>query len=99
MRVVFSANAKADLKDIADWISQDSLAAAKRTLHLLQARGLDLRQYPLRFPTIAPNSAIRRRVVNTYVIFYIVEDDHVQIVRVLHGARDYVAIFGTDDPT
>jgi plasmid stabilization system protein ParE len=40
---------------------------------------------------------IRRRPWGNYLIFYRVGDDSVQILHVLHGARDYEKILFPDD--
>ena len=36
--------------------------------------------------------AIRRRPAGDYLIFYRIEDDQIEVLHVLHGARDYEAI-------
>jgi len=69
MRVVYSTQSKTDLKDIANWISEESIPAAKRMIAKLQERCADLRAQPQRFPTLNRRSAIRRRVVDAYIIF------------------------------
>jgi len=37
-------------------------------------------------------TGIRRRVVGNYLIFYYVLKDCVEVIHILHGARDYEAI-------
>jgi len=52
-------------------------------------RGLG--RFPLRHPEVAPG--LRRRAVGPYVVFYRVAEE-VEIVRVLHGARDAGTVLG-----
>ncbi|MFD2183895.1 type II toxin-antitoxin system RelE/ParE family toxin [Rhodoplanes azumiensis] len=40
---------------------------------------------------------IRRRTHGNYLIFYRIEDDEVQVLHVLHGARDYTSILFPDE--
>jgi toxin ParE1/3/4 len=47
-------------------------------------------QVGTRAPDLKPN--IRSFVVMSWIIFYRVDDDFVEIVRVLHSARDLDAI-------
>jgi toxin ParE1/3/4 len=46
-------------------------------------------------PEIAPN--LRSTLVWPYVIFYRVESDNVQIIRILHGRRDLRRIMKKED--
>jgi toxin ParE1/3/4 len=41
---------------------------------------------------IDETTRLRRAVHGNYLIFYRVDPDHVVVVHVLHGARDYDAI-------
>ena len=41
---------------------------------------------------------IRRRPYRDYLIFYRVSDDSIEILHVLHGARDYETILFPDEP-
>jgi toxin ParE1/3/4 len=53
---------------------------------------------PLTHPLLPGREAtrLRRAVHGNYLIFYRVDPDHVVIVHVLHGARDYDAILFPD---
>lgn len=43
----------------------------------------------LRLPRL---TGVRRRPFGNYLIFYRIEDSTVQVMRILHGARDYARI-------
>ena len=45
----------------------------------------------------AGNETLRRRVFGQYLIFYIVSENAVTIVRILHGARDAARILNPED--
>jgi plasmid stabilization system protein ParE len=56
---------------------------------------------PRAFPLLPRHeeSGIRRRPFGGYLIFYRVLDDAVEVLEVIHGARDYESVlFPTDDP-
>ncbi len=36
---------------------------------------------------------IRRKVFGNYLIFYRIEQNRIDVVRILHGARDYEKLF------
>lgn len=49
---------------------------------------------PRAFPLL-PNreeSGVRRRVHGSYLIFYKINAETVEVVHILHGARDYAAV-------
>ncbi len=90
MKVFVSRTAHRDLAEIQDLIADDNPQAAIRTAdRLLKAiRGLE--RMPRRFPTV-PGTSLRRRAVGAYLIFYTVADK-VEVVRVVHGARDWLTL-------
>ena len=49
---------------------------------------------PHAFELLGPSNhpGIRRRVFGPYLIFYRTENSEVKILRVIHGARDYLRI-------
>jgi toxin ParE1/3/4 len=79
---------------IAIWlhVARDSEAAADRLLDRIEARWRQLATYPfLGAPRddIAPG--IRHLVVGDYLTLYRVDDDAIEIIRVLHGKRNIEA--------
>ncbi len=99
MKVVISADARADLQEIANYIAQDSKAAARTFLRELQRKAHEIGDTPYGFPLIPryETSGIRRRPFRNYLIFYVVEPDRILIVNIFHAARDYIRIlFGEE---
>ena len=99
MRLRFSPRSRDDLKEIGDYVSRRSPRAAQALVRTLTDKYADLVHQPLRFAVLPhrPELEIRRRVVGCYLIFYTVKDDLVEVVRVLHGARDAESILFPDD--
>lgn len=94
MRVVLTHTAKADLREIAIWISADSVVQAEKFVDRLTARALSLDKLALRYPLIGRGD-LRRMPFRAYLIFYRVTD-HVEILRILHGARDWASMLHDD---
>lgn len=89
-----SALAQADLDDIWDHIAEDNPRAAERFISVLHEEFLTLARFPelgRSWEELAPG--IRIFPVADYVILYRLENNRIEIVRVLHGARDVQAIF------
>jgi antitoxin ParD1/3/4/toxin ParE1/3/4 len=96
-RYRLSRPAQQDLRDIVDYIAQDNAPAARRLLAKLKAafrelagrpgmghRREDLTDLPVRF-----------LAVGSYLVVYADEQRPIEMVRVLHGARDVEAILGS----
>ena len=90
MRVRFTRSARQDLAEIGNWIAADNPKAAARMVDRLISAGEGLSKLPLRFPATSPR-ALRKRVVGDYIIFYRVLET-VEVVRILHTARDWLAL-------
>jgi toxin ParE1/3/4 len=100
-RVTRRPDVRRDLVELADHMSHDNLDAALRFLdaaertftflaanrdvgsvcHFAQAESAGLRAWPI-------------DGFGNYLVFYRPTDEGVDIVRVLHGARDIEALFG-----
>jgi toxin ParE1/3/4 len=84
-----SALARADLIQIWVDIALDNQAAADRVYDRLEARVNILERFPeagMARPDIAKDARVL--VESPYLILYRLVSEGVQIVRVLHGARD-----------
>ena len=94
MKVIFAPTAKLDLQHIARDIRETNPARAISVVNELVDFCLSLEQMPRRFPFVPryEHSGIRRAVRDDYLIFYRVCPESVDIVHVLHGARDYESI-------
>jgi len=88
-RLKVTATAQRDLLEIWSFIEPDNANAADKLLTTI-TKQLDKL---LRFPELGRqrNELVRHLrsvAVKNYVIFYQLTDKYVEIVRVLHGARD-----------
>ncbi len=89
----FSPSARRDLRALFDYIAQDNPAAAKSLLAKLKETCLRIARFPnmgaLR-EDLAPD--LRSFPVGNYVVFYRNAEGRIEIVRVLHSARDHFRI-------
>jgi toxin ParE1/3/4 len=94
-RLVWAPRAKRDLADIWRYYARvASLEIADRLVREINGTAQRLVENALRWRVrdeIRPG--LRSALVHPYVIFYRVENGVVQIVRVLHGRRNFAAIF------
>ena len=90
MRVTFTPVAKADLVQITDYLAEQGGTGALAFVDELNDKCASLAIAPLRYPLIPgyKRFGIRRRPVGSYLILYRV-DRNIEVIRVLHGARDY----------
>jgi toxin ParE1/3/4 len=84
---------ESDLEEIWWYIAQDNLDGADQLLAKLEARLSMLANTPYmgsKRDEIFPN--LRSSPVGNYLIFYYPLSDGIEILRVLHGARDIAAV-------
>lgn len=89
-QVAYTPEADQDLKEIVSYIARDNLAAALHWLDEIQAvcdllavqPGIGQRMRARRF------GDVRRHAVGNYLIYYQPAQDGIDILRVLHGARE-----------
>ena len=88
-RVKLSELAQADVDDLWEWLAGQNEEAANKLLAMLTDKFNLLAQRPL-LGMSRPEYWLELRsfVAKPYVIFYQPLDDGVEIVRVLHSARD-----------
>jgi len=88
-----SPQAEADLEAIFDYLEKNASALTQRYADAFEEKARLLANFPEMGrprPEIGP--AFRSTLVDPYVIFYRVEGDEVQILRILHGKRDLRSI-------
>lgn len=92
MNVRLAAQAERDLTEIALFIARDNSQRALDFAQQLRTACLDLAEFPDRFPLVPryEKLGVRHRVYGSYLIFYRKEADHVAVLHILHGARDYL---------
>ena len=96
-RIIRSPAAAQDAAEIWAYIADDNLSAANRLLARLDRTFQLLSTQPLigqAVENIAPH--LRFIPIGSYLIFYRAIDDGVEIVRILHGARDITSEFFRD---
>ena len=94
MRVVRTVLADGDLLDIWLYIAQDNITAADRMVERLEQRYQTLGVNPvLGSKRDELVMGMRCLIEGKYAIFYRIHQDTVQILRILHGARDFPTIF------
>lgn len=85
-----------DLENVGDHIALDNPRRAVTFIQELRDKCLSLADMPYAFPVVPryERFGIRHRVYGNYQIFYrVVEsDERIDIVHILHSARNYAAI-------
>lgn len=89
MRLLLSRRAKEDLLEIWEFIADHDELAADRYIDHLRDRALEL----LHFPELgrARNEIhlnLRSLLARNHLLFYTIEGEEVQILRILHGSMD-----------
>ena len=101
MRGTYSTlpQASADVEEIAHHIAEDSLDAADRFLDATESTFQRLAEHPhigVACGFSGEFADLRRYSVRgspNYLVFYRIREQSVEIIRVLHGARDIEAMF------
>ncbi len=93
MKVVYTVQARDDLRELGDWIAKDNPRRAHSFIEELRAKCRALVNFPARFPVVAERREleVRRCVHGDYVVLFSVSEssDSVVVLRVAHGARDF----------
>ena len=99
-RFLLTPTAKEDLQEIADFIRQDSPDAAKRVVRKLRESMVQLAGTPWmgHLREDLTDEPIRFWPVYSYLIIYRPETRPLQVLRVLHGARDVRTILAASFP-
>jgi len=89
-RVTWTPQAKADLKSIGDYIARDSKVYASNFVKKLRQAARALRYFPKRGRVVPEyeDPEVRQILLRKYRIIYRVKESSVEIVRIIHGARD-----------
>lgn len=94
MIVVITAEAEADLEQIATYLAEQSLRSALKLVRELRERCESLPDAPRGYPLVPryEHLGIRRRPFGWFLIFYRVGQDAIEVIHILHGARDYESL-------
>jgi len=93
-RIRITPLAERDLEDLWFFIAQDDPAAADRLLDLLEEKYKVLADNPHMGPA-RPDIAkeLRYHPVGSYLLLYRIISGGIELVRVVHGARDLPSLF------
>lgn len=99
MRVTLTPEARGDIKAVIRWIGTDNLERAESFSSELIEACRALARHPRRFPVarITNGHEVRKRIHDRYVILYRLLDKEVEILRIVHGARDWAALLDALD--
>lgn len=92
-RIEYLPIAEQDLTDIIEYITLDSPQSALKLLEEIDESISNLEDFP--YMGINPRDTRLQRlnyrilVVSSYLVFYVVKSDSVEIRRILHGKRKY----------
>jgi toxin ParE1/3/4 len=96
--VLRTAQTEMDLADILRYLEERSPAAAERLATAIEERCERLAQFPaLGRAREELAEGLRSIAVERYVVFYRVTTTAVEVLRMLHGARDIDTIMAPDD--
>jgi toxin ParE1/3/4 len=90
MKLVLSQRVKEDLLETWEYIAEHDEVAADRYIDFLRKRALELLDFPelgrLR-NEICPD--LRSLLARNHLLFYRIQSNEIQILRILHGSRDF----------
>jgi toxin ParE1/3/4 len=93
-RIVYSPDSRRDYEEIYLYIAADNPAAAERLLRTFDEKlQLALTAPGMGEPHPELGKGIRTLKAGRYIIFYREVPEGIQVVRVIHGARDIPSIF------
>jgi toxin ParE1/3/4 len=99
LKVKFTAEARLDIASIYRYLDEQARnRIAKTILAELRERCLGLACMPEQFERLQGFEAagLRRRVYRNYLIIYRLHPGTLEVVRVFHGANDYLKILEAD---
>jgi toxin ParE1/3/4 len=95
MKINISAPARADLRKIMLWIADENPYRAKSFSRELQDAAESIGQFPESYAVVGTldGFSVRRKVYGNYLIFYSIDAQVINVLRILHGAQDYADLF------
>ncbi len=91
MRIEWSARSRNDLRELKDYIGQDSPHYARRFIERIIATVEKLADFPeigRQVPEAENRNDVRELIFQGYRIIYLIQTDNVSIITVIHGSRD-----------
>lgn len=85
-----SPQSRIDIVDIWTYIAEDNIEAADLLIDQINSRILKLSNMPLQGEAVPSiREGVRRISVGNCVVYYEPIDRGIQVIRILHGARDH----------
>jgi len=96
MRVHIAEDAERDLEEIADFIARGNPERAASFVMQLRRQAFAIGRTPNAYPP-RPNfgEGIRVSIRRPYLIVFRIRERRVEVLRVLHGARDVAAVLAS----
>ncbi|MEA5420358.1 type II toxin-antitoxin system RelE/ParE family toxin [Spirulina sp. CCNP1310] len=95
---VISPPAIQDLQAVIDYFAKNNVEAGEKFLEQFTAWCQKLRQFPMiGKPYDGLSIGLRGVLIGEYILFYQVSEDVIEVVRVVYGKRDLIALFKPDD--
>lgn len=93
-RVIYSPAAIQDIEDVTDWIAPDDANAAARVVDSIDAKLQLIAAFPHAGEDVGDLlPGMRRTIQGPYVIYYRPGENRVDVIRIVHGARDIGSLF------
>jgi plasmid stabilization system protein ParE len=95
-KICYLPVAEEDLNEIVDYLLEHSINAANNFVDDLEKLEESLSMFP-ELGVLSKDRKLRRKgyrvvVVGDYLLFYILRDDNVFVMRVIHGKRNYLTL-------
>ncbi len=91
-KIIWSSSARAQLKQIHDFIKNDSVQAAEKVTKDIVAATRQLETQPTRYPLdkhrLKNDGTFRALILHRYMISYQVTEEYIIIVRVKHASMN-----------
>jgi toxin ParE1/3/4 len=99
VKVILTPEARGDIKAVIRFIGTDNLERAESFSSELIGACRALARHPRRFPIVRITNGheVRKRIHDRYVILYRLLDKEIEILRIVHGARDWAALLDALD--
>ena len=91
LRIVFRGTASAELRAIAR-TTKARWGDRQARLYVVELRDRinSLREFPLRFPEFGPERpGLRKMRCGSHAVFYRIDGEQIEIVRILHESMDF----------
>jgi toxin ParE1/3/4 len=97
-QVAWAETAWRDLERIADYIAEDSLGYAAAFVRRVRDRARSLEEMAERGRVVPEleEPAVRELIVGSYRLIYEIEAADVNVLGLIHGARDLAALWGKE---